>query len=278
MTTLKLKRSTISLTDVGSGPAVVLLHGSASSRHQWRKLATQLAGRYRVLVPDLHGYGETVLHDSSPPRLSDEIGIVRGLADHIGEPFHLVGHSFGGAIALGAARLVHDQLASLTLFEPASFHFLREAGDTEAWNEIDAIAQQHMGLAWERKLEACADLFMGYWIGIPAWKSLPEERRGVIIAAMPKIAFEWRWITLVEDALARYARIDAPTLLLRGSQTRVPPRRVIDLLRNTLPNCRFEEIQGAGHMAPVSHPELVNAIIEAHLDRHPADLTNAQAA
>jgi pimeloyl-ACP methyl ester carboxylesterase len=260
MTTLKLKRSTISLTDVGSGPAVVLLHGSASSRHQWRKLATQLAGRYRVLVPDLHGYGETVLHDNSPPRLSDEIGIVRGLADHIGEPFHLVGHSFGGAIALGAARLVHDQLASLTLFEPASFHFLREAGDTEAWNEIDA------------------DLFMGYWIGIPAWKSMPEERRAVIIAAMPKIAFEWRWITLVEDALARYARIDAPTLLLRGSQTRVPPRRVIDLLRNTLPNCRFEEIQGAGHMAPVSHPELVNAIIEAHLDRHPADLTNAQAA
>jgi pimeloyl-ACP methyl ester carboxylesterase len=278
MTTLRLKRSTIGLTDVGSGPAVVLLHGSASSRHQWRKLATQLSDRYRVLVPDLHGYGETILHDTAPPRLSDELGIVRGLADHIGEPFHLVGHSFGGAIALGAARLVHEQLASLTLFEPAAFHFLRDAGDTEAWSEIDDIAQQHMGYAWERKLEACADVMMGYWIGIPAWKAMPQEKRAAIIATMPKVAFEWRWITLIEDSLARYARIDAPTLLLRGAHTRVPPRRVIDLLRNTLPNCRVEEIQGAGHMAPLTHPEIVNAVIQAHIDRHPAAATKAEAA
>lgn len=269
MPTINLERSSMSFTDVGEGPAVVLLHGSASSRHQWRRLVARLAGRYRVLAPDLHGYGGTVLRDGLRLRLSDEVAIVRALADRAGESFHLVGHSSGGALALGAAPELRDRLDSLTLIEPAAFQLLRFEGEFDAWQEIDDLAQRHMELAWERKYEACADLFMGYWIGTRAWEEMPPERRDAIIEVMPKVATEWAWISMVQaGGASAYAELDVPTLLIRGTRTRFAARRVVDLLAETLPVGTLVEIEGAGHLAPVTHADFVDVVIERHLDRH----------
>jgi pimeloyl-ACP methyl ester carboxylesterase len=279
MPTIELERSSMSFTDVGEGPAVVLLHGSASSRHQWRSLVARLAGRYRVLAPDLHGYGGTALRDGLRLRLSDELALLRALADRAGEPFHLIGHSAGGALALGAAIGLRDRLASLTLIEPAAFQLLRLEGEDDAWHEIDDVAQRHIELAWERKYEACADLFMRYWIGARAWAEMPPERREAVVRVMPKVATEWAWIMMVETGGAEaHADLDVPTLLIRGTRTRLAARRVVDLLAATLPACTLVDIEGAGHLAPLTHPDHVDAAIEAHLDRHAYGILEAREA
>ncbi len=275
MPTLELKRSTMSYTDTGEGPAVVLLHGSASSRHQWRGLAAQLAHRHRVLAPDLHGYGQTAIRPATRLCLSDELALVYALAEQVRGPFHLVGHSYGGALALMAADRLRGRLASLTLIEPAAFQLLRLAGDVDAWYEIDDIAQRHIGLAWERKFEACADLFMRYWIGARAWGAMAPEKRDAIVAVMPKVAMEWVWNAQIECGVDVYVDLDVPTLLMRGTQTRFAARRVVDLLRDVLPVNTLVEIEGAGHIAPVTHAGMVNAAIEAHLDRQTVGIRDA---
>jgi pimeloyl-ACP methyl ester carboxylesterase len=57
-----------------------------------------------------------------------------------------------------------------------------------------------------------------------------------------------------------------PTLLLRGTESPWPTQRICDLLEQTLPDARLENVKGAGHMAPLTHRDLVNAMIVAHLD------------
>src|SRR5262245_40305747 len=106
---------------------VVLLHSSGASGAQWRTLAEQLGERYHVVAPDLYGYGASAPWPGHGPfSLAHEAEIVHALLDRLGERVHLVGHSYGGAVALHVARLHSERLRSLALIEPVAFHLLHE--------------------------------------------------------------------------------------------------------------------------------------------------------
>src|SRR5262250_2626520 len=116
MSTLQISGQRIEYLEVGSGEPVVLLHSSGSSAAQWRGLAERLSGRYRVIAPDLYGYGGTAHWPGRAPfHLECEAEIVFALLGRVTERAHIVGHSYGGAVALHVARLAGDLLRSLTL-------------------------------------------------------------------------------------------------------------------------------------------------------------------
>src|SRR5689334_14597837 len=126
MLTIQVSGSRIQYLELGSGEPVVLLHSSGSSSAQWHALAERLSERYRVIAPDLYGSGGTAPWPGDRPfYLECEAEIVLGLLEHIDEPAHLVGHSYGGAVALHVARLRGDLVRSLALMEPAAFHLLQ---------------------------------------------------------------------------------------------------------------------------------------------------------
>jgi pimeloyl-ACP methyl ester carboxylesterase len=268
MPTLSIRDVAVAYTDVGQGPPVLLVHGSAASRRFWRALVERLAPRYRVIAPDLPGYGESAWHAGA--RATD-LDVVSAFARAVGEPLHLVGHSYGGALALRAARDLGPRLASLALIEPAAFDLLDPRGDAAALAEIEAVAGRHLELVVEGELEACAAHFMGYWIGADAWAAMPVETRGRIVQTMPKIAAEFRVLFRHPEALRTYRRLRTPTLLVRGTRTTLTADRVVARLAATLPQCDLVEIDGAGHMAPLSHPDAVNAAIETHLAQSEAE-------
>ncbi len=87
----------IDYSDEGHGPPVVLIHSSVSGNRQWRSLTDSLTDRYRVLAPNLYGYGGTTpWPDVAPQSLFAQAQIVLAVCEGLGEPVHLVGHSFGG--------------------------------------------------------------------------------------------------------------------------------------------------------------------------------------
>lgn len=124
--TLTVDGRAFTYQDVGAGPTVILAHGSGASHRQWAPVVAALRDRFRVLTPQLLGYGRS---EPSPlnARLHpwSDLGALIALAERADAPVHLVGHSYGGALALEAARSLGPRARSLTLIDPVAFHLMR---------------------------------------------------------------------------------------------------------------------------------------------------------
>ena len=170
----------------GQGRAVVLLHSSMSSKNQWRALEHELRARYRVVSIDLLGYG-----DSATPRrdgeyrLADEVRHVERILGMVllpGEPYHLVGHSYGGVIALQVAQRAMHRLASLTLLEPVAVHLM--PADDPARVEFDRLGEEVLRHSSNGDPASAAASFIDYWG--TGFASLPELKQAPSRAWFPR--------------------------------------------------------------------------------------------
>lgn len=263
--------------EAGAGEPILLLHCSSGSSGAWAPVMNHLGQDYRVLAPDLLGYGRTAPWSRDAPLAPDaELGVVKALLDVAGRPVHLVGHSYGGTVALKAAMRFPRQVANLTLIEPVAFHLLRRRDEPDGWREIAALAERHLALVGEGRDAAAAEAFVTYWTGPKAWQQMPDAARDSAVRTAAKVAAEWRLMFVAEDDRDAIARIGAPTLLICGGRTRTPARRVIEVLRRALPYALYHEIAGAGHMSPLTHPADIAEEIRRHLA--PIDLQSRRSA
>jgi pimeloyl-ACP methyl ester carboxylesterase len=243
---------------------VLLLKCSGSSGAQWRSLAEKLSTRYRVIAPDLTGYGK-----AAPWSGHGEFSLAQEAAAlNLHGPVHLVGHSYGGGVALHIARTRPDLLRSLTLIEPSAFHLLRggAAGDTDALLEITGVAAQARAALASGDYLGGFGSFVDYWKP-GGWAAMPPEKRAAFAPQIAKVALEFHALLNEPAGIDDMRGIAAPTLLLQGAETRLPSRCVCKRLRAALPEAEFRLVLGAGHMLPVTHRDEVNRLIAAHLER-----------
>jgi pimeloyl-ACP methyl ester carboxylesterase len=258
--------------EAGQGEPVICLHCSASSGGQWRTLLDRLAPRWRVLAPDLYGYGQEVSRDGfGEVSLDDELGWLDPVLERAGERVHLVGHSYGGLIALHLALRYARRVNSVSLYEPAAWSIAWQDDPTHPGSvEIEELRDATIAACAAGDLDAIAERFVRYWAGDRAWEAMPTERRRITAQAMPKVAAEFaaerRAARSDTRLLDLFARIDAPVLYLTGTRTKASARRVGQLLPAVWKNARVIELDGPGHMGPVTHPDLVNREIEAFLE------------
>jgi pimeloyl-ACP methyl ester carboxylesterase len=254
---------------------IILLHCSGSSGAQWRTLAAKLARRYHVITPDLYGYGAGAPWTGRGDFcLAQEAAPIRSILGRLGEPAHLVGHSYGGAVALHIARTRPELLKSLTLIEPSGFHLLRggDAIDLAALAEITAVAAQARAALARGDYLGGFGRFVDDWSGPGSWMAMPPEKREGYAPQLAKVVLDFHALLTEPAELEDVCDIALPTLLIQGGCTTLPSRCVCARLRVALPEAVFRVVQGAGHMLPLTHRDEVNALIAAHLD---ADLTTA---
>lgn len=269
MPALEISNGCFEYLEQGSGEPVILLHGSGSSSAQWRGLAERLSARYRVFAPDFFGYGGSA--DWPGPKafyLECEAEIVRALLMRADRRVHLVGHSYGGAVALHVARSCSDSLRSLTLIEPAAFHLLREA-DAPLAAGLAEVAEHMVRAIASGEYLAGFGRFVDYWNGAQAWAQFPAEKRYTMAARLPKVVLDFHATFNEASRLEDFRALTIPTLLIQGARSPAPTRRICDLLARTFPAAALRTLAGAGHMAPITHSELVNALIAAQLDSIP---------
>lgn len=240
---------------------VVLLHSSASSGRQWQALVEQLRPDVRVHAVDLHGHGrQAPWQGARPLTLVDEAALVLPIVDAARGAVHLVGHSYGGAVALRVAALRPRLVRSVAVYEPVLFGLLAQHdAHGEAAREAVDLAGRVRQHVHRGDLYAAAGDFVDYWSGAGAWSSIGAERQAGIAARMPIVVQHF-------DALYR-ERLDAgrldplPLLCLTGARTTAAAQRICALLRARWPAARHETLDGLGHMGPITHPDMVNARI-----------------
>src|SRR5262245_37988902 len=161
MAVIKAGAFDLDVQDVGTGPAVVLLHSSASGNRQWRRLVDELKDRYQLIAVNLFGYGATSRWPgASPMTLADGAELAIAAAGYAGGRVALVGHSFGAAIALEAALQLKERAAALIMFEPIPFYLLKTHGPQAAADEIVGVAEDFRAAAARGDWTAGAALFI----------------------------------------------------------------------------------------------------------------------
>lgn len=255
----------IAYLDRGKGPLVIIAHCSLASHREWLPLIEALEPDWRVLAPDFIGYGQSGAWPEGKVFTGQaDLAVLLGLAKETEEPIHLVGHSYGAALALEAARGLGSKVQSLTLVEPVAFNLLRVEHRPE-WAEIEQLGVAVLTAVSNGNDREAAAAFMRYWLGRLRWWLAPEKFKAAITATIRKVALEFMILIEAGARLSDYASITAPTLLIVGSKTRASARAVVDMLSSALPNTTMTVLKGAGHMSPFTHPSEVNRLIAGHL-------------
>jgi pimeloyl-ACP methyl ester carboxylesterase len=252
----------------GTRSPVIALHCSGASGKQWRDLSQTLAGRFDVIAPDLIGCGENShWHGEGPFQLTNEAAGVLGIIDACDVPVHLVGHSYGGGVALRVAVERPNRVASLSLYEPTSFHVLKAAGPDgwDALTEIRSVAREITRGIANGAYRAAARRFVDYWNGAGAWNRLRPEVQADLVRWVPKAALDFHALIEERIPLEAYRRVRIPTLLMHGDNSPMPAQLVAHKLVRFMRPRAVESIAGAGHMAPFTYAEIVNRAIVDHL-------------
>jgi len=252
--------SAASFREAGSGPGVVCLHSNASSSGQWRALVDLLAPKFHVIAADSYGAGKS---PARPPNtmLRDEVALLEPVFARAGDPFALVGHSYGGAIALVAAAMYPRRVRALALYEPTLFALV----EREMPRDVDGIRNTVVNAMKAADKFAAARTFIDFWMEPGAFDRMPERNREAIAAAGVDVD-EWRKALFGEPTPREaFARLDVPVLLITGTRSPRSSRAVAELLARTLPRVEVVELEGCGHMAPVTQPDKVNPLIARFL-------------
>ncbi|NGZ88091.1 alpha/beta fold hydrolase [Duganella aceris] len=247
-------------------PAVVLLHSSMSSKSQWLPLKEQLSGDYRCIAVDLLGYGASPFPADADAgyahTLAHEVdAVIAALASRLepGEPFHLIGHSFGGACALHMARRMPQRVLSLTLFEPVAFHLL-PSHDAARVEIVDVVA----GIAASASDRDATRIFIDYWNRAGAFDAAPPAAQDKMVAQIAKVRLDFQALLGEPAGMGHLSALTMPALVMAGERSPASTRSLVAQLAAALPNASALQTRG-GHMGPITHGDAVNPAIAAFL-------------
>jgi pimeloyl-ACP methyl ester carboxylesterase len=247
---------------------VIALHCSGAGAGQWRQLGTALAPDFDLRAPEHFGT------DSAGPwcgkhafTLADEAATSIGLIDAVDGLVHLVGHSYGGGVALRVALERPLRIASLTLYEPSAFYLLSGLGaaGADARREILGVVRATAEGVVSGDYASAARHFVDYWNGPDAWNALRPDIRAALTRWLPKAPLDFRALLDEPTTLSAYRDFCFSVLVLRGEHAPAPTRVAAEALADAIPSARLVSIAGAGHMGPITHAADVNRHVVAHI-------------
>jgi len=247
---VELRGCRLHYVEVGQGPPLVHLHGAGGAT--WDEAKTLLAERFRVIAPELPGFGRSTVTEAldSLPELA------RLVADFIGrvgpDSAHVLGSSFGGRVATWLALLEPGVIERLVLESPANF---RPAG-----------------------LPGPGDMPPDQWARLLSADPRRNPENGTDPATQEQnraaIAHLTRHNPPEDELLNRLAEIQTPTLVLFGTEDRAVPPENGRLYRERMPDCSFVLVYGAGHVIRRDRPDAFARLVADFLERGPAFVVN----
>lgn len=252
---------------LGSGSPVVLLHGSPFSSYVWREVAAALAGRHQVFVWDLLGHGQSEQRDGQDVSLDAQHRILAALLDEWGlrRPA-VVGHDFGGSVALRATLLSGRTYRRLALLDAAAVGpwgspFLRLARENPA---VFRALPGHLHEAVVRRQIATAS-----HLGMP--EAEIDEHVRPWLAATGQAAY-YRQIAQADqrhtdEIEPRYSELDIPVLVGWGEQDTWLPVDRGERLAAAIPGARWKLFGNSGHLVMRDAPAQVGAAVADFLRR-----------
>jgi pimeloyl-ACP methyl ester carboxylesterase len=257
-------RGCIDYHECGSGPAIVLVPGSCSTGAAWRPVIAAWEDRFRCVATSLPGYGGTAerrtARDTSVARNAETVEAVIRKA---GGRVHLVGHSFGGLVALAVALRNRVALASLVTLEAPAVEVLRE--EQEHYRAFRRMTAAYFADFAAGNPEAIAAM-MDFYGGAGSYASWPPRVRAYAAETTPVNILDWASAYGFALPAATLAAIEIPVLVVRGGDSPAAMQRVSALLHARIGGSALATVDGAAHFMIATHPAEVASLIARHVD------------
>jgi pimeloyl-ACP methyl ester carboxylesterase len=233
----------------GSGPPLVMVHGAGSGRWSFDLVRPHLEGRFTVWAIDRRGRGDS--SDGDGYAIEREFDDVAAVVAEAGPGSLLFGHSYGALVSTGAAARLNG-LPGLALYEGPMGGVLAD----DAWidrfeAQIEAGERDQAVRVFMRDVGGYSDADVDAMKGTPAWQAR--------LAAAPTVPRELRAERAFATGDLRLAELEPPALLLIGSESPAWAHRSTDAFAAAIPNAEVRPLQGHGHGASVSGPDLLAA-------------------
>ncbi len=245
----------------GRGTPLVLVHGFPLDQSMWTGQIDALAADCRVIAPDLRGFGgsDVLPGTATMAQMAEDVaGLLEALA--IAEPVVFCGLSMGGYVAWQFAIKHRNRLAKLILCDTRAIADSPEAAAGRLKTADKAMAEG---------ASVVAEAMLPKLFGPATAKEQPaivESTRQVMLNTKPEgIAAALRGMAERPDVSSRLAEFNIPALLICGEHDGISPPAEMRGIAEKMPSARFVEIAGAGHMAPLEKPEVVNVAMREFL-------------
>jgi pimeloyl-ACP methyl ester carboxylesterase len=250
--------------DEGTGPALLVLHPGLDDGQGWRKVAARLTDRFRVLRVHRRQY-RLDLQGPSFTRADQEVSDVLAVADAVGEPMCLVGHSSGAIIALEALVAAPSAFVGAVVYEPPLV-----VGELLGGPDGEVHERARAALDGGKPGKAMA-IFLTEVVKVPASVARPAGAFTALVPRYRKLVRSQLDDNEMIDALGNrldvYAAIDRPVLLLGGEKSPSHLAERLDALQRVLPHAERVLMHKRGHDANLKAPGEVAEIVASFADK-----------
>lgn len=262
MTTTRIDDIQLAYDDVGMGNAVVLIHGYPFNRSLWNEQVEALSSRYRVVTPDLRGFGESQSSEG-PATMNRMAQDVAQLMDHLGiEQAVIGGLSMGGYVALAFVKQFPSRVRALVLADTRAQADTDEAKQTRRQQAEKAVAEGMAGIA---------DAMLPKLLTPDTVSKRPEvvkRVRDMMLKTNPHgAASALLGMAEREDQSEFISTIRVPTMILVGRDDAITPLADSETMQSKITPSRLVVIENAGHVSNLEQTEQFNFALVRFLER-----------
>ena len=267
-------RGRIDYDECGTGPTIVLVPGSCSTGAAWRPVIATWNGQFRCVTTSLLGYGGTAeRRTASDPDISHEAEILESVVRKAGSRVHLVGHSFGGLVALAVALRNRVPLASLVILEAPGPEVLRDRGEHPHYRAFRQMTEAYFAAFDGGNAEAIAAM-IDFYGGAGTYASWPPRVRAYAVETTPVNILDWASAYGFALPAKSLAAVQIPALVIRGGASHPAVQRANALLSECMSSAALATIDTAAHFMIATHPDDVGRLIAQHVHRAEAGLNS----